>query len=545
MKDQSKRPEVQIDRRTLLRRATGAAVGISGLSLLGIPNAEAEIGPLMGSKRMEAAVKMRAEMADHSAKMPLVQHEDNGDEQRFENRIGNFHKALPHDAYGEVDREAYDRYLKALKTGDFIAFEGLKMGGRRRLVSPQAGLAFELEGLDSRCFRVEPAPKLDSAERAGEHVELSWMALLRDVSFWDFAGAPVVETACEDLSRLSDFRGPKASGRVSPETLFRSDLPGVNRGPFVSQFLWKPIPYGAITVEQRLRTTVPGRDYLTDFDDFLAVQNGTLPGPDAFDDRARYIRNMRDLGQYVHMDVLFQSFFNAALILFGYQAPLDLGNPYSISTTQEGFATLGCPYIMGMLAEVASRALRAVWYQKWFVHRTLRPEAYAGLVHLTASGKRAYPIHEEAMASKAHAALYDRNGTYLLPQAFPEGSPAHPSYGAGHATVAAACATFLKAVFDEQYMMPHPVIADREGDNLLRYNGRDADAMHIGGELNKLAMNVGVGRNMAGVHWRSDMDASFKLGEEVAISYIKETKVCLNEPHNYTLSKFDGSIVTV
>ena len=39
-------------------------------------------------------------------------------------------------------------------------------------------------------------------------------------------------------------------------------------------------------------------------------------------------------------------------------------------------------------------------------------------------------------------------GNWLLPMAFPEGSPMHPSYGAGHATVAGACTTILKAWFD-------------------------------------------------------------------------------------------------
>ncbi len=40
-------------------------------------------------------------------------------------------------------------------------------------------------------------------------------------------------------------------------------------------------------------------------------------------------------------------------------------------------------------------------------------------------------------------------GNALLPMAFPEGSPTHPAYGAGHATVAGACVTILKAWFDE------------------------------------------------------------------------------------------------
>ena len=36
----------------------------------------------------------------------------------------------------------------------------------------------------------------------------------------------------------------------------------------------------------------------------------------------------------------------------------------------------------------------------------------------------------------------------LLPMAFPEGSPMHPAYGAGHATVAGGCVTMLKAFFE-------------------------------------------------------------------------------------------------
>jgi hypothetical protein len=39
---------------------------------------------------------------------------------------------------------------------------------------------------------------------------------------------------------------------------------------------------------------------------------------------------------------------------------------------------------------------------------------------------------------------------YLSPAtAFPEVSPSHPSYGSGHATVAGAYVTTLKAFFDE------------------------------------------------------------------------------------------------
>src|SRR6266851_10006230 len=78
-------------------------------------------------------------------------------------------------------------------------------------------------------------------------------------------------------------------------------------------------------------------------------------------------------------------------------APLNPGNPYVDSPNQTGFGTFGPPHIKALLAEAATRALKAVWYQKWFVHRVLRPEAFGGLVHLTLAGTRDYPLHPDIL----------------------------------------------------------------------------------------------------------------------------------------------------
>ena len=40
----------------------------------------------------------------------------------------------------------------------------------------------------------------------------------------------------------------------------------------------------------------------------------------------------------------------------------------------------------------------------------------------------------------------------------PQGSPNHTSYGSGHATVAGACVTMLKAFFDESAQSDNPVM---------------------------------------------------------------------------------------
>ena len=52
------------------------------------------------------------------------------------------------------------------------------------------------------------------------------------------------------------------------------------------------------------------------------------------------------------------------------------------------------------------------------------------------------------MNSHALKSSHSRYGTYLLCQAFPEGSPTHPAYPTGHGTVAGACITVLKFFFD-------------------------------------------------------------------------------------------------
>ncbi|HEX8831754.1 MAG TPA: hypothetical protein VF705_11330, partial [Longimicrobium sp.] len=130
---------------------------------------------------------------------------------------------------------------------------------------------------------------------------------------------------------------------------------------------------------------------------------------------------------------------------------------------------------------------------------------------------------------------------YLLPQAYPEGAPTHPAYGAGHATGSGALATMLKAFFDESTPIENPAVASADGLTLVAYTGADANQMTVGGELNKLAGNIAIFRNAAGVHWRSDYTESLLLGEQVAIAMLQEMSLGFNEDDAFfELTKFDG-----
>jgi hypothetical protein len=213
---------------------------------------------------------------------------------------------------------------------------------------------------------------------------------------------------------------------------------------------------------------------------------------------------------------------------------------------QVAFGTFGGPAILADVCEVSTRALRAVWFQKWLVHRRLRPEAFGGRVEVIRLGRRSnqdYKIHEDLFNSSVLPKILNKYGSHLLPLAFAEGSPLHPAYGAGHATVAGACVTVLKAFLDEDEAVPNPVKVTSDGKGLESFIG---PRLTVGGELNKLASNIATGRNIAGVHWRTDGIESLKLGEAIAINFLRNMKPTFKEPfQGYRLTKFDGQQITI
>ena len=160
------------------------------------------------------------------------------------------------------------------------------------------------------------------------------------------------------------------------------------------------------------------------------------------------------------MDVLYQAYFTAFLVMTGLKLPANPGNPYNGSKTQNGFGTFGGPDYAATQGEVAARALNRVWFQKWLIHLTHRPEAGGGVLHQILSGNQSKinaRLNSNVLNSQAVARSFSKYGTYLLSQAFPEGSPTHPSYPTGHGTVAGACITMLKFFFDGSHVWPNPM----------------------------------------------------------------------------------------
>jgi len=532
----------RLNRRGFLSGVAGLGGLAWAVDAFGLPLPAPE-GAAAQADRLDRAFEIRRLAAEKARSRGVAKQRTNGDEETFPGGSASFSKGLPHDELGHVDPAAYAVLLRALRTGEREDFESIPLGGYAKLANPQAALAFDLLGPDGCQLELPPAPTLDSAELAAELVEDYWHALLRDVPFARYDSHPLVAKATEDLSRLSGFAGPKEGGRVTPDTLFRGTAAGALDGPLVSQFLWQPIPWEPMRIEPTIRTAAPGLDYLTERGEWLAIQNGALGGVNRFDPRPRYIRAGRDLGEYVHRDFTYQSYLGAGLAALEMGALPDGGNPYKHSHTQGGFATFGEPYLLYLLAVVTQVALKVCWYQKWIVHRRIRPEALAGRLANHLAGTAEYPFHRDLLESAALDEVQMRKGSLLLPQAYPEGCPTHPSYPAGHAVVAGACVTAIKAFLDENHEIPRPVVAAADGLSLEAYEGAP---LAVGGELDKLAGNIAFGRDFAGVHYRSDGAQGLRLGEEVAIAVLEELSSTGNELFTgFSVRRFDGTRISV
>jgi hypothetical protein len=524
--------------------AAPTLTGLAGLGLLSSARAFAASGPLNEWQRRHRAFVIRRDAAIFQRDVAPTPSVSNGDEQAYANRIASFSKGLPHNDLGEVDLNAYNAYLQALNSGKWADFEAIPLGGAAKLSNPQSAYCYAMEGADATAVPAPPPPAFASSQAAGEMVEDYWQALTRDIPFSQYGTDPTIGQAVADLNKLSDYRGPKVNGQVTPDVIFRGPTSGDQTGPYLSQFLLKPVPMGAASMPQLYRTAVAGDDYWTSYADWLKGQRGGATGSNNFDSTPRYIRNNRDLALYLLVDWSGQANVMAALILnsFG-AAALAPSNPYLHSATQVGNLTFGPAQQIDLVPRVPNPANRACFCQKWLVHRRVRPEAFGGRIHNHVTGAAKYAIHSDVLNSAALKAVFSAKGSYLLPQAYPAGSPLHPSYPAAHAVTAGAGITVLKALFNESFVIPNPVTASDDGLSLVPYTGA---GLTVGGELNKLASNIALGRDAAGVHYRSDGVEGIKLGEAIAISILRDTATLYNEVFpGFSFTKYDGTPVTI
>src|SRR5271156_6974329 len=419
-------------RRAFLRNVRGAAMvaataGAIGIEpLMGVKEsiAGAQQTAPSGPRRANESLELRTKIALQERAVPIPNHLANGDLQRYPDQANTYTKCLPHDAFGRVDLNSFATLLNALGSGEPADFEKIIMGGTRTLNGPQGGFAFDLEGTDGYQFGaplVPPAPTLASDLNAAELLEHYWASLLRDVPFTQYDSNPIASAAAAEMSGLSVYQGPRNSAnQVTPDLLFRGIFPGESLGPYVSQFYVTPTSLGQQPISQQTITYLPNIDFLADFGTWLTVQNGVSTGlANSPDPQPRYLHDGRGLAAWTHVDVLYQAYFVAFLVLQTIGTPLNPGVPYASSKTQNGFGTFGGPDFAATIGAVAKIALNEVWYQKWPVHLRHRPESGGGLVQLIKDGVNFDGSPDVSVFnSKALHRSYERYGSHLLSQAF-------------------------------------------------------------------------------------------------------------------------------
>jgi hypothetical protein len=517
-------------------------------------------------------------------------HPTNGDEEHYADQAfaGNFSKTLPHDpATGLVDPSAYQALLGALEIGTIAAFDSVPAGGAGRLAGPVSPLVFQIEGADSP-VAASPfvPPSISSAGGAAEMVELYWEAFLRDVPFIDYGTNSLVGQAVNDMNRLSGYGGAGGPGGVTPQNLFRYPFFGATAGPYVSQILYQTHQFDGTTFVPQITVHAqvadpdtgdvlsgsPGVDFMTNLPEYVHVEDGQGGiAANVFDDTPRFIRDVRGLGSLANSDSIHSIYFRAAIILAGLGIRVSDRNPYTSTTRISPFSTFSTAWLFGLLGGVHKAEAHA-FYQKWYVHRKLRPEAFGNLVDgvLNQRFTLTPEFHPDLMGSAVLPLIKKRNlqlnqkrgqptaDSWQCPQMLNGGSPSHPSSPAGHAFTAGACVTLLKAVFEVgtpaapvAWPLTKPdgtpnTVVQSSADGLSLVETGDTN-LTVLGELNKLAANISEGRDMLGIHWRvsDNMHGMFE-GEDVAIALLNEAGATYPESFpGFVLTKFDGTTITV
>ena len=117
-------------------------------------------------QRQDFILGRRRDVALSQLNKALPLHTTNGDEDRYADRRASFSKTMPHDDLGEVDPEAYRKWLAILASGDPAQFENAPRDPQaiERLNDPQAAYAIDLVGPDATALQF-PAPPAFASDR--------------------------------------------------------------------------------------------------------------------------------------------------------------------------------------------------------------------------------------------------------------------------------------------------------------------------------------------------------------------------------------------
>jgi hypothetical protein len=479
------------------------------------------------------------------------------------NYQGLFSKAFGHTGpsmmpVNQPDQSIYSIFINAIYNKDKLQVYNTN-NTRKGLVDTYCIFDTNLFGVYKSTFSIPTAPTYESEKSGAELCELYAISLLRDTQAYLFDSVfpypnPTAQNYIENiLSYLNinniknNLDAPLQLGNITKETFFRGNTTGDLIGPYVSQFFYYPNYYGVFIYNQIYSTYANTQlntfdqttfwskypnssfTFLNDFmkteSNFVNIWNGN-PTLETFDpsgiDPSKYISTFRDMGMYIYRDQVWQPFYTVATILLNSPNNSSFGVPIGFhygNRLGTKFINLGPHDLYSLLAKCLKLVMDSTWLWKWSQLK-LRPEEMAYQVHLQKKYGIGIPVNNNLMNNPVLVDISNNNnGNYLLPQIYRVGSPAHPSYPSGHACIAGAMSTILKAWFNCDSSMN---VYISKGASTLEYYIDGSYQLNIGNELDKFASNCGIFRNVAGIHYRSDAYGGLEIGEKVAISLLKD-----------------------
>ncbi|MDE5107365.1 MAG: LamG domain-containing protein, partial [Trichodesmium sp. St17_bin3_1_1] len=229
-------------------------------------------------ERSQKSYSIRVDAAELARSRQHPIHEANGDEQRYggDKYFMSFTKGLIHNPTTGLleDPKDFVEFRRAIDNGFIDPFtDRVRHGAKykvndqgniveednpqnldfRQWEAPTAGVVHELEGPDPQAVTIPPAPPLlDSTRNTNpelifEMAEVYELAILRDVPLNNFDNKNTTDELTASIARLNNLdyvknqngrpRKVNQAGELDLQTVFRGSSPGVEVGPYLSQFL--------------------------------------------------------------------------------------------------------------------------------------------------------------------------------------------------------------------------------------------------------------------------------------------------------------------
>lgn len=488
-------------------------------------------------QRIYDIMNVRMKLAKkHSNDIPLIR------PITFQERYVNIYsKGLPHDEEGFVNKDEMMKLIIALEEKDSQKLSKINLGGKLKLVNPSAAWSSDIIGACNSTYRYSRLPGLSSDFIASEMSELYCMSLARDIPFSQYSDSSIIEDCCGYLNKLKKY--PQVDGKVTPYNIFRGPMYGDLQGPYISQFLYRDLKMGGFMQKQKYTTDLEGYDFMKTWETAISAQNGNiLESAPPTRSNPRYLITGRDLACYVHNKGLFQIFYDVCTLLIDLKVPMNvqITKLLNDNPTENMFINFGLPDILSTLTIIGRNALLAAWYVKWN-SLFLRPEALSIEVErVYRNNQNIYRISPELLRNPVLESIRSKNGNVLLSQAYPEGSPLHPSFPSGNSSIAGACGTTLKFFFDTRHEID-VYEPDKTGHQLVQTGLKTT----IGDEINKLVSNISIGSNWAGFNYHMSAISGIKRGQKVAISCLHDLIHRYPTDINISLQSFNNKTVTI